>query len=196
MLLHLYVLVVLNVPLSWAKVRGGTESEWIRYWLDVGRFELGISASMASWASRWLTDNAAEGRVKLGELREGLGRLQFVTGAIEFLRPFLGPLYAWASAGPRYARPKLPVMVVLIMKYLSKELLQVRAMPCQRRALFLGEVFRLDAKAEGDTVAVGGWRSADGAKSSEAAWFSVRLNRRNAPWAFARGEAFRTIASI
>ena len=27
-------------------------------------------------------------------------------------------------------------------------------------------------------------------------WFSVRLNKRTAPWAFARGEPFRTIASL
>ena len=30
---------------------------------------------------------------------------------------------------PRYARPRLPVMVILIMKYLPEELAQVRAMP-------------------------------------------------------------------
>ena len=113
---------------------------------------------------RWLNEKATEGRVKLGELREGLGRLQFIAGAIEYLRPFLGPLYAWAAAGPRFARPKLPIMVVLILKYLAKELEDFHAMPCQKRANFLGEVFRLDAKAEGDTVAVGGWRSANGAK--------------------------------
>ena len=50
------------------------------------------------------------------------------------------------------ARPKLPVMVVLIMRYLARELADVRAMPCQKRANYLGEVFRLDAKAEGDAV--------------------------------------------
>ena len=30
----------------------------------------------------------------------------------------------------------------------------------------------------------------------EAAWFAVKLDRRNAPWSLARGEAFRTIASL
>jgi hypothetical protein len=192
----MFVLVLLNVPLSWRKVHGGVEAEWIGYWLDIGRFELGISASRAAWASRWLADKSTEGRIKLGELREGLGRLQFVTGAIEFLRPFLGPLYAWASAGPRYSRPKLPVMVILIMKYLSKELAVVRAMPCQRRAHHLGEVFRLDAKAEGQVVAIGGWRSAAGAKAMDAEWFSISLTRKTAPWAFARGEPFQAIATL
>ena len=97
---------------------------------------------------------------------------------------------------PRFARPKLPIMVVLILKYLAKELEDFHTMPCQKRANFLGEVFRLDAKAEGDTVAVGGWRSANGAKTADAKWFSVSLTRATAPWAFARGEPFRAIASL
>ena len=30
----------------------------------------------------------------------------------------------------------------------------------------------------------------------DALWFSVRLNRQNAPWAYAKGEPFRTIAAL
>ena len=47
-LLHLLVLVVIRLPLSWKKVRGGTEVEWIGYLVDVGRFELGITAARAA----------------------------------------------------------------------------------------------------------------------------------------------------
>ena len=36
---------------------------------------------------------------------------------------------------------------------------------------------------------------ADG-RTGGAQWFVLKLNRRNAPWAFAREEAFRTIASL
>ena len=67
---------------------------------------------------------------------------------------------------------------------------------CKSKAKDLGEVFRLDAKAEGENVAIGGWRCRPGRPTRESEWFSVALNRRNAPWAFARGEAFRTIASL
>ena len=67
---------------------------------------------------------------------------------------------------------------------------------CPATRTNLGEVFRLDAKAEGDQVAIGGWRSLGASSTKEAAWFAVKLDRRNAPWAFARGEAFRTIASL
>ena len=81
------------------------------------------------------------------ELREGLGRLQFIVGPLEHIRPFLGPLYAWAAAGPRYARPKIPLMILL--KYLAAEVLDFHMVPCEARANDLGEGFRLDASAEG-----------------------------------------------
>jgi hypothetical protein len=196
LILHIFVLVVLGVPLAWHKVRGGVEAEWIGYWLDLGRFELGVSILRATAASTWLKERVREGRAQLGELLQGLGRIGFITGAVEFLRPFLGPLYAWASAGPRCARPPLPPMIMLIMKYLSEELLSAHSMPCERKARQLGEVFRMDAKAEGDTVVIGGWRSQGGCLTVDAPWFSVALTRKTAPWAFARGEPFRTIASL
>ena len=195
-LLHLFVLVVLGVPLAWHKVRGSIETECIGYWLDLGRFELGVSQARAAWAVSWLEDRAREGRTQLGELLQGIGRLGFITGAVESLRPFLGPLYAWTSAGPRYARPTIPPMLLLIMRYLARELREFRMMPCERKALQLGEVFRMDAKAEGEKVVIGGWLSQGGRKTREAPWFSLELTRATAPWAFARGEPFRTIASL
>jgi hypothetical protein len=196
LLLHLYVLVVLHVPLAWRKVKGGREVEWIGYWLDMGKFEMGISELRARWAARWLTDRATEGRVAFGELREALGRLVFVAGPIEYIRPFLGPLFTWAAAGPRYACPWLPVMIRIIMRYLATEIMQARTTTCTRKSKDLGEVFRLDAKAEGDTVAIGGWKTTGEAKASKASWFALSLTRATAPWAFARGEPFRTIASL
>ena len=45
-------------------------------------------------------------------------------------------------------------------------------------------------------MAIGGWRTCGDGRTGDARWFAVKLNRRNAPWAFARGGAFRTIASL
>jgi hypothetical protein len=196
LLLFLLVMVVLRLPLSWKKLKGGVDIEWIGYALDMRRFQVGVSALRAAWAIRWLTDKAAEGAVRLGELKEGLGRLQFVAGPVEYVRPFLGPLYAWASVGPRFAKPRLPVMVVLIMRYLAKELQGGHMMPCEARAEHLGEVFRLDAKAEGEKVVIGGWRVTASGRPRDAEWFSLTLTRATAPWAYARGDPFRTIAAL
>ena len=196
MVLFMFLLAIINAPLSWHKMAGGIESEWVGYLLDVGRFRIGIAEARALWVARWLDDKVREKRVCLGELREGLGRLQFDAGPLEYLRPLLGPLYAWACAGPRYARPLLPVMILLIMQFIIKEVKREKMARCPSKARDLGEVFRFDAKAEGENVAIGGWRCVGAAGTREAKWFAVKLNRRNAPWAFSRGEAFRTIASL
>ena len=164
--------------------------------MDVSRFEIGVSEAGAAWAVQWLEAKARERKARLGEIREGLGRLQFVAGPLEHIRPFLGPLYAWCCAGPRHARPSLPVMILLILRFLAVEISRRRTSPCRARSLEMGEIFRIDAKAEGEEVAIGGWRTCGNSPTSQAQWFAVRLNRRNAPWAFARGEAFRTIASL
>ena len=68
-------------------------------------------------------------------------------------------------------------------------------MPCQDPASDLGEVFRMDAKAEGEKIVIGGWRVHCNGDTRDAEWFSVALTRATAPWAYARGETFRTIAA-
>ena len=96
--------------------------EWIGYALDLSRFELGITEKRTQWAIRWISDKIREGCVRLGEMREGLGRLQFVAGPLEHLRPFLGPIYGWVAAAPRYAKPRMPVMIRLILEFIVREL--------------------------------------------------------------------------
>ena len=57
-------------------------------------------------------------------------------------------------------------------------------------------MFRRDAKAENGMVAIGGWRVPKSGRSMDADWFALELTRATVPWAFARGELFRTIASL
>ena len=42
LLLHMFILVLLNVPLSKKKAHGDVEAEWIGYWFAMARFELGV----------------------------------------------------------------------------------------------------------------------------------------------------------
>ena len=55
---------------------------------------------------------------------------------------------------------------------------------------------RADAKAQGNEVAVGGWIVPESGNTKEAAWYGLRLSKPTAPWAYAAGEPFRTIASL
>ena len=84
-------------------------------------------------------------------------------------------------------------MIVLILEFLKGELQRGTMAVCPAKAKNIGEFFRLDAKAEVEEVAIGGSKCLVSTRTWNAPWFSVRLRRRNAAWAFARGEAFRTI---
>ena len=43
------------------------------------------------------------------------------------------------------------------------------------------EAFRIDAKAEGEKILIGGWETGAEADMAQARWFSVTLDRRSAP---------------
>ena len=134
-----------------------------------------------------LSDKIRERRVPLGESKKGFGRLVFVSGLLEHLRLLLGPLFARASAGPRFSCLRPSTMILLLMVLLAGKFNRAHTAGCRESPKELGELFRLDAKAEGDVVAVGGWLSRDGAAAGNALWFAGKLTRQTAPWAFTRG---------
>ena len=59
-----------------------------------------------------------------------------------------------------------------------------------------GELFRSDAKAEGQHVAIGGWELNGSYNPSQSRWFSLELTRDDVPWAYLRGDPFRSIAAL
>jgi hypothetical protein len=164
--------------------------------MDVSRFELGISSSRQAWVVRWLTEQLAQGPLLVKTVQEALGRLGFAAGPLDQLRPFLGPIYAWVSAVHPRAFVHPPLLVWLSMKFLLAAAKISRTISCRHQVRSLGELFRLDAKAEGDDVVVGGWRTGAVPDTKTAEWFAITLTRKNAGWAYAKGEAFRTIASL
>eukprot|EP00973_Karenia_brevis_P070609 9815826-Karenia_brevis.AAC.1 len=51
--LALMILEMAGTPLTWSKVSGGFEYEWIGYRQDLQRFQVGISSSRTAWLQRW-----------------------------------------------------------------------------------------------------------------------------------------------
>ena len=84
----------------------------------------------------------------------------------------------------------------MVLRYLARELQDDHATDYRQYSADLGEVFRLDTKAEGNEVVVGGWQTTAGGNTKEAAWFADRLTRATAPWAYGKGEPFRAIAAL
>jgi hypothetical protein len=115
----------------------------------------------------------------LRELGEVLGRLGFGSTVWENTRPLLGPIYAWVTALPKGALLQIPAVIQLILGFW----LQVYSdgpirVSCGTWQEPQEELFRADAKAEGDDVAIGGWLCAGGLAPADAPWFAMKITRK------------------
>ena len=90
-----------RVPLSWAKTSGGDTVAWVGFELLHSSSCLGVSQRRADWFIKWSLEVASSTYVNMSRFEEGLGRIMFVAGALEYEKPFLGPLYRFLSLHPR-----------------------------------------------------------------------------------------------
>ena len=189
--------LVLGFAFRWSKFKGGSQVEWVGYWMDFDASRFGVSQKRAAWLSNWLLTRAQAGSVDIKDFQAVLGRLCFAVGPLEFTRPFLAPLYAWLSSIPPAGTFELPWSICFLFRFIAAQFgEELRTSVVKPRGQDLGVAFRADAKAEGQLVVLGGWECLGGIPPARARWFSVKLNRTNAPWAFSRGEPFRCIAAL
>ena len=95
LILALFIFVeVHEIPMSWGKTRGGTQTEWIGYTVDIKHWRLGIGEKKVDWLKQWCAWAVHQGRLLGRDFRAGLGRMGFLAGAARYARPFLAPLYA------------------------------------------------------------------------------------------------------
>ena len=166
-------------PLSWKKTRGGFQYTWVGYEKSLKEWTLGISASRAAWADGWFTQLLDTRKVNTTELREALGRIVFVYGALHYDQPFLAPLFAFLALHPPGVDRKLPLYALIVVRWLRARLRARRAQPVRQRASIKHAVLRVDAKAEGLAVAAGGWAPFHDDEGrivvEKPRWFSVKL---------------------
>ena len=62
---------------------------------------------------------------------EALGRMVFATSALELLRPFLAPLYAFATSGPRDSVRPVPAYVSFFLRFSARSVEQERHTQCE-----------------------------------------------------------------
>ncbi len=197
----LWVLVLLGVPLRWAKTAGGLQLAWVGYWFDYPSHGLGLSESRAAWAVAWCRRQAVAGGGRLAELREGVGRLGFVVGALTYEAPFLAPLYSYLALLPDGGFHLYPAFVRLTLNYLADAIQGCRTYSCRYRPPPDDGGPRVDAMADDSRVGIGGWLPTRGStgevETAASPWFSVWLSRETAPWAFTKGgKPQRTIAAL
>ena len=196
MLFWLFCLELFEVPIAWKKVRGGLVVHWIGYQIDVQKFTKGISEKKVKWIVEWLEKHRASGGVTGRDLKSALGRFSFVAGALQHVRPFLGPIFAWAAVLSPGTFAKFPDAVAVLLDFIQGEVVKEAMTRPRRLESRPEEKFRVDAKAEADLIVIGGWEIPASGRTEDARWFSIVLNRRNAPWAYLKGEPFRNIASL
>ena len=148
---------VSGVPLSWAKTAGGDTVTSVGFELLHHSRQLGISQRRAEWFMGWTSDVSASRTIHMRSFEEGLGRVMYVAGALEYERPFLGPLYKFMSLHPRDSVQPVPAYVSFFLRHLSDQLKNSRHYDCSAK-LFPSQLSpRVDAQASSGRTGIGGW---------------------------------------
>ena len=129
------------------------------------------------------------------EFKAGLGRVGFLAGAVRMARPLLAPLYASIARVPGGTYFELHLAVKLAIAFFYEMVSGAPVKPLTLPPKVLGEIFRVDAMADQDGIAIGGWETNVTNDPSKARWFHVKLTRKNAAFLYLKGEPFRTIST-
>ena len=179
-------LEMVGTPFSYRKFRGGFQSDYVGYWMDYSRFELGISEKRTAWLVAFIDKMETDGwLVMVRRFHEFHGRLGFASQVLPWIKPLLAPGYSWLAAVGKMATLKVPELVAIVCVFIRDKFKRgLRKIPCGRPEQDLGEVFRTDAKCEAGRVVLGGWKVLRGQGPEEADWFALELEPRQVPWLF------------
>ena len=170
----------LGTPFQYAKFAGGIEVTFVGFQLDYGRCKMGVTAKRGLWLLNFIKEmEEARYTVHMRRFGEFLGRLAFLARVLVWLKAHLAPLYSWAAALAKGTVATAPRMVVLVLKFIFRQLADCSFMySCHRPIRLLGEQFRTDAKCAQGFVVLGVHHLATGR------WFSLRLDPEQAPYLF------------
>ena len=171
---------LVGVPLAWNKTAGGDVISWVGLELRHATHQLGITEKRASWFIQWTRELSARRFVHMARYGEGLGRIMFVAGALEFERPFLAPLKKFMAMHPRSSVRRVPPYVAFFLQYLSQQVAKKRHYDCAVDLQLASSSPRVDAQASRTRTGLGGWLPAviDGKIDLwNSRWFSIEVQR-------------------
>jgi len=155
------VMAALGAPFKWAKQRGGQTTEWIGLTSDYGKYAMGLSERRSTWLCSWIRGILDSKCVSGREFASGLRSLSFAAGALPWEKPFLGPLFAWASAVMyQPGQMTIPWAVAIILRWLEMRLAEGGRMEEVKLDQNSGEeppIIWTDAKATEDRAWIGGY---------------------------------------
>lgn len=102
-------LEMVGTPFSYKKFRGGFTMDYVGYWLDYGRFEIGISEKRTAWLVEFVNKlETDKWLVLVRRYQEFHGRLGFASQVLPWIRPLLAPGYSWLAAVSKATTVKMP----------------------------------------------------------------------------------------
>ena len=169
------LLEMVGLPFSFHKFRGGFQMDFVGFWVDYARFEIGMSERRVAWLVSFVEELIANNwLIHMRRFQEFHGRLGFAAQVLPWIRPMLAPGYSWISAAGRTATLKMPQLVASTCIFIRDKFSEVS----------LGEIFRTDATCEKHRIVLGGWLLNEKGDSSTAPWFSLSLSAKEVPWLF------------
>ena len=192
---------LLGVPLSWPKTSGGDTISWVGFEILHKSHSLGISERRSQWFVQWCREVVASYHVQMTNFEEGLGRVMYIFGALEYERPFLGPLYRFMVVHPRGLVQKLPGFFRLILRFLADQVEKNRHYPCAVEVRQAVGQPRVDAQASSTRTGIGGWLPVTDdsgvIQTRLLPWFSVEVDRVHFPWVYEKNDSLSlTIATL
>ena len=154
-------------------------------------FCLGVLEKRAEWFVKWSETVAAAGEININSFEEGLGRIAYVAGALEFERPFLAPLYRFLTLHPRGSTRRVPAYVSFILRYQASQLQRQRHYNCEsvdaqvrrtRHELMLKPIWK------GLESEVGNRSKTGNIDTRLSPWYSVEIRREDWPWIYERDD--------
>ena len=190
---------VAGVSLSWHKTAGGDTVAWIGLELLHRSHQLGISERRANWFIRWTREVAASEHVHMTKYEEGLGRIMYVAGALDYERPFLGPLYRFLALHPRNVIRRVPSYVAFMLRYLALQMSENRHCDCAETRSATLWAARVDAQASSGRTGIGGWEPRTDERGvidkSKSRWFSLEITKEKWPWVYYKGDRLALVIS-
>ena len=179
-------------PLSWPKTAGGDTISWVGFEILNRTYKLGFSERRCQWFVRWTREVAESDHVQMTNFEEGLGRVMFVVGALEYERPFLGPLYRFLMLHPRGSVRRVPGFVKFILRFLAAQIEQTRHYSCAVELRSAPSAPRVDAQASDTRTGLGGWLpTADENGSIQkwlSPWYSLEIDKAHFPWVYEKDD--------
>ena len=183
-------------PFKWGKQRGGICTEWVGLTTNYGDYSFGLSEKRAAWLVEWIGQICSEKKVEPRNFSAGLGRLGFAATALPWEKPFLGPLYVWASAvRDQKGKVLVPWAILVILDWIAERLRTGGRMEVVKpRSLEQGQPLFIYTDAH--DACIGGYLAVS-EDLSQCPWFSIEVDTKLAPWLMVReNNPKRVIAAL